>query len=59
LSALKPELVVKEDITDLKVELLRKEELIKRHYEKIIIWQNLLAEMHGWVQPNGISSFII
>ncbi|XP_011505404.1 PREDICTED: mediator of RNA polymerase II transcription subunit 28 isoform X2 [Ceratosolen solmsi marchali] len=55
LSALKPELVVKEDITDLKVELLRKEELIKRHYEKILIWQNLLAEMHGWVQPNGFT----
>ena len=53
LSALKPELIIKEDITDLKVELLRKEELIKKHYEKILIWQNLLAEMHGWVQPNG------
>lgn len=53
LSALKPELVVKEDVTDLKVELVRKEELIKRHYDKISVWQNLLAEMHGWVQPNG------
>ncbi|XP_014213583.1 mediator of RNA polymerase II transcription subunit 28 [Copidosoma floridanum] len=55
LSALKPELVVKEDITDLKFELTRKEELIKKNYEKIFVWQNLLAEMHGWVQPNGSS----
>lgn len=53
LSVLKPELSVKEDISDLKLELVRKEELIKRHYEKISVWQNLLAEMHGWVQPNG------
>lgn len=53
LSALKPELIVKEDVTDLKVEIVRKEELIRKHYEKILVWQNLLAEMHCWVQPNG------
>ncbi|XP_066588328.1 mediator of RNA polymerase II transcription subunit 28-like [Prorops nasuta] len=61
LSALKPELVVKEDITDLKVELARKEDLIKRHYDKIAVWQNLLSDLQGWAKspaqgpaPNGL-----
>ncbi|XP_076300962.1 mediator complex subunit 28 [Lasioglossum baleicum] len=61
LSALKPELVVKEDINDLRVELARKEDLIKRHYDKIAVWQNLLADLQGWAKspaqgpaPNGL-----
>lgn len=61
LSALKPELVVKEDINDLRLELARKEDLIKRHYDKIAIWQNLLADLQGWAKspaqgpaPNGL-----
>lgn len=45
LSALKPEMVVKEDITELKLELSRKEELLKKHYEKIAVWQGLLADL--------------
>lgn len=60
LSALKPEVVIKEDIIDLKTELTRKDELIKRHYEKIAVWQNLLADLQGWSKspaqgsaPNG------
>lgn len=50
LSALKPELIVKEDINELRLELVRKEELIKRHYEKIAVWQNLLADLQGWAK---------
>ncbi|XP_020285238.1 mediator of RNA polymerase II transcription subunit 28 isoform X2 [Pseudomyrmex gracilis] len=50
LSALKPELVIKEEITDLKAELSRKEELIKRHNEKIAVWQNMLSDLQGWAQ---------
>lgn len=64
LSALKPETIVKEDIIDLRVELQRKEELIKRHYEKITVWQNLLADLQGWAKspaqgpaPNGKIDF--
>lgn len=60
LSALKPELIIKEDIADLRMELVRKEELIKRHYDKIAVWQNLLADLQGWAKspvqgpaPNG------
>ncbi|XP_011140830.1 mediator of RNA polymerase II transcription subunit 28 isoform X2 [Harpegnathos saltator] len=64
LSALKPELVVKEDINDLKLELGRKDELIKRHYDKIAVWQSLLADLQGWAKspaqgppaPNGLST---
>lgn len=50
LSALKPELVVKEDIAELRMELVRKEELLKRHYDKIAIWQNLLSDLQGYAK---------
>ncbi|CAD6215771.1 GSCOCG00000583001-RA-CDS [Cotesia congregata] len=60
LSALKPELLVKEDISELRQELARKDELIKRHYDKIATWQHLLADLQGWDKslaqgsaPNG------
>lgn len=61
LSALKPEIGVKEDISDLRLELNRKEDLIKRHYDKIAVWQSLLADLQGWAKspaqgppaPNG------
>lgn len=48
LSALKPEITVKEDITELRLELARKDELLKRHYDKIALWQNLLADLQGY-----------
>lgn len=48
LSALKPEMNVKEDISELRLELARKEELLKRHYEKIAVWQNLLADLQSY-----------
>lgn len=50
LSALKPELVVKEDIAELRMELIRKEELLKRHYDKIAVWQNLLLDLQGYAK---------
>lgn len=42
LSALKPELLLIEENYDLKYELQRKDELIKKHYEKIEQWKKLL-----------------
>lgn len=51
LSALKPELLVKEEINELKLELARKEELIKRHNDKIAVWQNMLSDLQGWQSP--------
>ncbi|XP_045489561.1 mediator of RNA polymerase II transcription subunit 28 [Pieris rapae] len=47
LSAMKPELLVKEENNDLKCELQRKEELLRRHYDKISQWHNLLADLQG------------
>lgn len=45
LSALKPELVLKEENFDLKYEMTRKDDLIRRHYEKIEQWKNLLTDL--------------
>lgn len=50
LSALKPEMIVKEDTNELKSELARKEELLKRHHDKVAIWQNLLADMQVYAK---------
>lgn len=56
LSALKPEMNVKEDISELRLELARKEELLKRHYEKIAVWQNLLADLQSYSKSPAQSS---
>lgn len=50
LSAFKPEMNVKEDINELRQELVRKDELLKRHYEKITVWQNLLGDLHSYAK---------
>lgn len=50
LTALKPELVVKEENIDLRYEISRKDDLIKRHYEKIDTWKNLLADLQQQVK---------
>lgn len=44
LSALKPELMLKEENLDLRYEINRKDELIKKHYERIEHWKNMLSE---------------
>ena len=44
LSSLKPELLLKEENLDLRHEISRKDELIKKHYEKVEQWKNLLAD---------------
>ena len=43
----KPEMILKEDSDEMKRELLRKDELIKKHYEKLGDWQALLQDMQG------------
>ncbi|KAG7298294.1 hypothetical protein JYU34_017892 [Plutella xylostella] len=42
---MKPELLVKEDNNELKCELQRKDELLRRHCDKIGQWQTLLADL--------------
>lgn len=44
LSVLKPELVLKEENVDLKLEINRKEEMIKKHYERIDHWKTMLSD---------------
>ncbi|KAK9880185.1 hypothetical protein WA026_010058 [Henosepilachna vigintioctopunctata] len=48
LSALKPEMVIREDLSELRLELARKEEILKRHIDKVSMWQNLLNELKGY-----------
>merc|ERR1719397_343470 len=40
----KPEMILKEDTQELKAELVRKEELIRKHYEKLGQWKEMLAD---------------
>uniref|UniRef100_A0A1L8DHV8 Mediator of RNA polymerase II transcription subunit 28 n=1 Tax=Nyssomyia neivai TaxID=330878 RepID=A0A1L8DHV8_9DIPT len=44
LSVLKPELVLKEENLDLRYEIQRKDELIRKHYDKIDQWKSLLMD---------------
>jgi len=48
----KPEIGLKEDTAELKTELVRKDELIRKHYERLQCWQAGLADVQG-VQPSG------
>lgn len=51
LSALRPELVLKEENLDLRMEIQRKDELIKKHYERIENWKKTLSEnQHAMTQ---------
>ncbi|XP_055636609.1 mediator of RNA polymerase II transcription subunit 28 [Toxorhynchites rutilus septentrionalis] len=51
LSALKPDLLLKEENFDLKQEIARKDELIRKHYEKIESWKNLLSDQQNYNKP--------
>jgi len=48
----KPEIGLKEDTVELKAELVRKDELIRKHYDRLQSWQAGLADVQG-VQPSG------
>lgn len=43
----KPEYILKEDTAELRAELVRKDELIRKHYDKLGQWQNMLADVQG------------
>uniref|UniRef100_A0A182QE87 Mediator of RNA polymerase II transcription subunit 28 n=1 Tax=Anopheles farauti TaxID=69004 RepID=A0A182QE87_9DIPT len=51
LSALKPDLLLKEENFDLKQEIGRKDELIRKHYEKIESWKQLLSDQQNFSKP--------
>lgn len=44
LSCLKPELLLKEENIDLKHEIARKDELLKKHSAKIVKWKDYLSD---------------
>ncbi len=50
---LKPELVLKDDTNELRLELMRKDELLKKNYEKINQWQNILADVQSVTTTSG------
>ncbi|KAE8629239.1 hypothetical protein XENTR_v10000401 [Xenopus tropicalis] len=47
LSVQKPEQVIKEDVSELRNELQRKEALIQKHLTKLRSWQQVLEEING------------
>lgn len=51
LSVQKPEHIILENISELKNELLRKEQLLNKYNEKIQTWQNLLQDVPGTPRP--------
>ncbi|KAL5022760.1 hypothetical protein ScPMuIL_001915 [Solemya velum] len=51
LSKQKPELQLKDEMNDLRIELQRKEALLEKHQERLSNWQNLLSSSGGTSQP--------
>ncbi|CAL8074561.1 unnamed protein product [Orchesella dallaii] len=47
IAAQKPELIIKDDASELRYELVRKEDLLKKNYEKINFWQSILADLQS------------
>lgn len=51
LSAFKPQVVLKEENVDLRWEIGRKDEMIKKHYESIERWKNMLSDAQPQHMP--------
>jgi mediator of RNA polymerase II transcription subunit 28 len=49
----KPELLIKDDVSELRFEVMRKEELVKKNYEKIAYWQSILADLQSSTTVSG------
>lgn len=47
IAAQKPELIIKDDASELRFELYRKDELLKKNHEKINYWQSILADLQA------------
>uniref|UniRef100_A0A8C7HR83 Mediator of RNA polymerase II transcription subunit 28 n=1 Tax=Oncorhynchus kisutch TaxID=8019 RepID=A0A8C7HR83_ONCKI len=56
LSVQKPDQVVKEDVSELRNELQRKELLVQKHLSKLHHWQQVLDQQKA-VLPSSIASF--
>lgn len=51
LSALKPQLVLKEENQDLRLEINRKDEVIKKHYDRIELYKSMLSDSPAQPPP--------
>ena len=47
IAAKKPELLVRDDSNELRFEINRKDDLIKKNFEKIAYWQSILADLQA------------
>ena len=56
LSVQKPEQLLKEEITELKSELERKEKLVEKHHERLQAWVNLFHSRSGAQHSSGTPS---
>lgn len=56
LSVLKPELLLKEENIDLRHEIARKDELLKKHAAKIAKWKEFLSDSAPPTAPTGLSA---
>lgn len=56
LSVLKPELLLKEENIDLRHEIARKDELLKKHAAKIAKWKEFLSDSAPPTVPPGMSA---
>jgi len=52
----RPECILREDSNELRQELVKKDELIRSHYEKLAQWQAMLQEMDTLQQHNTDAS---
>jgi len=50
---LKPELVLKDETNELRLELMRKDELLKKNYDRIGQWQSILADVQSGNASSG------
>lgn len=47
IAAQKPELQIKDDSNELRLEVMRKDELLKKNFEKITHWQSILNDVQS------------
>jgi mediator of RNA polymerase II transcription subunit 28 len=49
----RPELILKDECGDLRLELVRKDELLRKNFEKLGYWQSILADLQSVTSVSG------
>jgi len=55
-STQKPELIIAEDINELRNEILRKDQILTKYYEKLQLWQTMLNQTVAQMPPNATTN---